>query len=514
MHPYQVAEIKPDHPAIIVAETGETVTYAQLEDRSSQGAQLLRHLGLKPQDNIALLLRNSPQYLEIYWASHRAGLYITPVSTHLKTQEVAYILNDCNATILIVSADLGETVVDLIARRSSLIPNVKYIYTLGERLDGVEAWEEAVKIHPTERITDEVSGTYMVYSSGSTGRPKGVVLHFEPGPIEENHPNEGGLKDRYGADGDSVYLCCGPLYHAAPLVSSTSTHRLGATLILMLKFDAERALQAIEKYTVTHAQFVPTMFVRFLKLPENVRLKYDCSSLKVAIHAAAPCPVDVKHAMLKWWGPIIHEYYSGSEANGQCYISPDEWLKKPGSVGQCMTGKLHICDDDGNELPAGETGLIYFEGGMDFSYRNDPEKTKASRHPTHPEWSKLGDVGHMDEDGYLFLTDRKDFTIISGGVNIYPRAAEDILVQHPKVIDVAVIGVPHEEFGEEVKAVVEPAVWDEAGPDLESELIAYCRSQISHIASPRSVDFIKTLPRMPSGKLSKKTIQDMYKEQS
>jgi acyl-CoA synthetase (AMP-forming)/AMP-acid ligase II len=293
-------------------------------------------------------------------------------------------------------------------------------------------------------------------------------------------------------------------------MTSIVTLRVGGTAVVLEKFDAERTLQAIQTWKVTAAQFVPTMFVRMLALPEEVRAAYDLSSLKRVTHAAAPCPVSVKRRMIEWLGPIVHEYYSGSEGNGQCAITPEEWLRKPGSVGKAVWGVLHICDESGDELAANQPGVIYFEGATSFSYRNDEAKTAKSRHPHHSDWSTIGDIGYVDEDGYLFLCDRKDFMIISGGVNIYPQAVEDLIIGHPKVLDAAVIGAPNDEFGEEVKAVVQPRDWADAGPSLASELIAYCEASVSKVSCPRSVDFVRELPRLPTGKLAKHEIRRPY----
>jgi acyl-CoA synthetase (AMP-forming)/AMP-acid ligase II len=318
----------------------------------------------------------------------------------------------------------------------------------------------------------------------------------------------------YGFDGDTVYLSPAPLYHAAPLRYNMTVQRLGGTCIVMEHFDEEQALQLIEKYKITHSQWVPTMFVRMLKLPEEVRTRYDVSSLRCAIHAAAPCPVPVKEQMIDWWGPVLYEYYAGTEGNGFVQLNSEEWLAHKGSVGRPLNCEIHICDDDGAEVPVGEAGTIYFEAddpdAPQFQYYNDEKKTRDSRHPKHKHWTTLGDIGRLDEDGYLYLTDRKAFMIISGGVNIYPQEAENLLITHPKVADVAVIGVPNTDFGEEVKAIVQPMDWADAGPELEEELIAFCQSELSKIKCPRSVDFDKELPRHPTGKLYKRLIRDKY----
>jgi acyl-CoA synthetase (AMP-forming)/AMP-acid ligase II len=300
------------------------------------------------------------------------------------------------------------------------------------------------------------------------------------------------------------------MYHAAPLRFSLAFHRVGSTVVVMERFDAEQALALIEEHRVTHSQWVPTMFIRMLKLPAEVRQRYDVSSLQVAIHAAAPCPVAAKEQMIEWWGPVLHEYYAGTEGNGFVYCNSEQWLDHKGTVGQALMGEIHIVGEDGEELPAGEPGTVYFGGGAEFSYHNDPEKTAASRDPKGRGWTTLGDVGYLDEDGFLYLTDRKAYMIITGGVNVYPQEAENVLALHPKVADVAVFGVPNEDFGEEVKAVVEPIAIDDAGPELERELIAYCREHLADVKCPRTIDFRPELPRHPTGKLYKRLLKDEY----
>jgi long-chain acyl-CoA synthetase len=316
------------------------------------------------------------------------------------------------------------------------------------------------------------------------------------------------MQAAYGFHQAMVYLTPAPLYHAAPLAFSMASIGFGGTLVVMEKFDPEQALALIDRYRVTHSQWVPTMFARIVKLPRETREAYDVSSLKLAIHAAAPCPPEIKRQMIDWWGDAIVEYYSGTEAVGTCLVTAKEWLAHPGTVGKAVSGKIHICDDDGNELPVGQTGLIYFSDGMPFEYHGDPEKTKSAKHKNG--WGTLGDVGYQDQEGYLYLTDRKDFMIISGGVNIYPAETESVLINHPAVTDVAVIGVPNEEFGEEVKAIVQPAGWHNAGPELAEELIKYCRDRLADVKCPRSVDFVEELPRLPTGKLQKKLIRAPY----
>ena len=363
---------------------------------------------------------------------------------------------------------------------------------------------------PATPVADEISGFHMIYSSGTTGRPKGIVLPFTPGPIDEFNALEGNMP-AYAMQ-PLVSLNCGPLYHGAPLSVMVCTQRLGGTFVTQAKFDAEGLLAAIERFGVNVAQFVPTMFVRMLALPDAVRAQYDVSSLKVALHAAAPCPVEIKRRMIDWWGPIIFEYYGSTEGVGATAITAEEWLRKPGSVGRSSLGPIHICDDEGRELPPGEAGTIWFEAlpGRGINYLNDAEKTKRATHPVHDNWFAVGDIGRLDEDGYLFLTDRKDFMIISGGVNIYPQAIEDCLIVHPKVLDVAVIGVANAEFGEEVKAIIQPRDGAEAGPGLEAELRDWVATRISKVTWPRSYEFVAELPRIPSGKLAKHELRKLY----
>ncbi|MDF2367438.1 AMP-binding protein [Sneathiella sp.] len=504
MHICEFAKTTPEKPAIIMGGSGETVTYKQLDDRSNQGAQYFRAQGLRLGDHIALLMENNPRFFEICWAAQRAGLYYTAISSRLTVEEAAYIINDCGAKIFITSAYKSELAKELIPH----IPNVETRLMTDGVIPGYDSFEEAVGAFPATPIEDECEGADMLYSSGTTGRPKGIKPTEIGNPLGTMDNLYNIVKNRYSIDDQSVYLSPAPTYHAAPLRYNMRVQRFGATCILMEHFDAEEYLKLVEKYNVTHSQLVPTMFVRMLKLPEEVRHRYDVSSLGVAIHAAAPCPEKVKREMMEWWGPILYEYYGGTEGNGYCAVTPDEWLAHPGTVGRALVGIVHILDEEGNELPTGETGAIYFSDGKDFSYHNDPERTAQSYNDQG--WSTLGDVGYLDEDGFLYLTDRQSYMIISGGVNIYPQEIEDLLLTHPKVYDAAVIGVPNEEFGEEVKAVIQPVDMKLAGDDLEAELIEFCRTNISHVKCPRSVDFEAELPRHPTGKLYKRLLKDKY----
>lgn len=505
MHPSITAQKTPDKPAIVMAASGETLTYRQLDERSNQGAQLFRELGLKFGDGIAIFMENNLRYLEICWAAQRAGLYFTCISSRLTAGEVEYIVRDSGAKMFIASNGLANVAGEL----AMLLADVARFSVDGAIL-GYRSYEESTAGMPCLRIADEVAGTAMLYSSGTTGRPKGVRRKLEGLPIDTPSPLAALCAALYGFNEDTIYLSPAPLYHAAPLAHSMAVHQLGGTVVVMEHFDAEDSLKAIETYKASGSQWVPTMFVRMLKLPDEARLKYDVSSMKSAIHAAAPCPIDVKRKMIEWWGPVIQEYYAGTEGNGFCYASSAEWLARPGTVGRSVLGEIHICDEHGDDVPTGEEGTIYFAGATNFEYHNDEKKTAESRHPAHPDWSTLGDVGKLDAEGYLYLTDRKAFMIISGGVNIYPQETENILIGHPKVADVAVIGVPNEEFGEEVKAVVQPAEWSDATPALAEELIAWCRERLSPLKCPRSIDFERELPRHPTGKLYKRLIRDRY----
>ena len=487
-----------------MARTGEVVTYRQLEDRSNQGAQLFRALGLKRGDVIALLLENCARYFEIYFAAQRSGLFVTAMSTRLSTGEAEYIVRDCGAKLLIVSASLAGQAEQLLIR----IPGLRSRFAVDGELPGHQSWARALAAQPARRIGDESAGRSMLYSSGTTGRPKGVRTELLDEAIDAPSPMMKTVAKLYALGPDTVYLSPAPLHHAAPLHFNLNVMRFGGTSVVMERFDAEEALALIERHRATHSQWVPTMFARMLKLPEETRERYDHSTLRVAIHAAAPCPVPVKQAMIAWWGPVLYEYYAATEGNGYVACDSQEWLARPGTVGRALLGELRILDDDGNRLPVGETGTIYFADGPAFEYHNDPVKTAASR--SREGWSTLGDVGYVDGDGFLFLTDRKHFMIISGGVNIYPQEVENLLVTHPKVADVAVIGVPNEEFGEEVKAVVQPMRMQDAGPELAAELIEFCRAHLSHLKCPRSIDFDPALPRHPTGKLYKRLLRERY----
>jgi len=502
MHPREAAARDPGKPAIIMSGSGAVLAYGELTERANRAAKLFRALGLAPGDGIALCMENHPRFFEVCWAAHDAGLYYTPISCRLRQEEIAYIVRDCGARAFITTAGMAREVAGL-----GLGPSVQ-CYMIDGTAQGFRSWEAALQSFPGVPLADDVQGVAMVYSSGTTGRPKGIRPPLPGLGVDQPAPLAAKLLELYRIDADTVYLSPAPLYHAAPLKFTLAVLAAGGTAVVMEKFDPEAALQCIDRHRVTHSQWVPTMFFRMLKLPAAIRAAYRGGSHRVAIHAAAPCPVEIKQRMLQWWGPIIYEYYSGSESIGMCAITPQEWLEHRGSVGRPMRGVLHIVDEQGVELPAGATGLVYFEAATPLRYHNDAEKT--ARAHNERGWATMGDIGHVDAEGYLYLTDRRDYVIISGGVNIYPREAEDLLETHPKVLDVAVFGVPNEEFGEEVKAVVVPRHMQEAGAQLQQELIDYCRARLSAIKCPRSVDFSSQLPREPTGKLLKKQLRQQY----
>ena len=502
MHPFHHAANQPDTPAIIMAGSGETLTYVQMEAQSNRIAHLLRGLGLVRGDTIAILMHNEIDFLPICWAAQRAGLVYVAMSTKLTADEAGYIAQDSSAKAIFCSPALAEVTV---AATPTLSPAARFC--TGAGAPGCTRLHDAIHNMPTTRIADESTGRDMLYSSGTTGRPKGVRGPLPEGPIDQVDALSGMVAALYQFAPGMKYLSPAPLYHAAPLRYCMSVHKFGGTVVVMEKFDPEAYLALVEKHHITHSQLVPTMFVRMLKLPEDVRTKYDLSSVKVAIHAAAPCPVDVKHAMIAWLGPVIFEYYSATEGAGFTAISPQEWLARPGSVGKSILGEIRVLDDDGNRLGPNEVGRIFFHGGGSFSYHNDPEKT-ASVMSEHG--ATFGDIGRVDEEGYLFLTDRAAFMIISGGVNVYPQEAENTLISHPEVADVAVFGIPDEVMGEAVHAVVQPRDMGRAGPDLEAELIAYVRERLSHVKCPKRIDFRAELPRHDTGKLYKRLLKDEY----
>ena len=507
MHPDLVAAKDPGRLAL-VTDDGATRTYAQLSASLWRIARLFRDLGLMPGDHIALCMENGPEMLEVLWGAHSAGLLYTACSTRLTPGELAYIVDDCDASAFIASAGLGEVAAAVLERT----PKVRHRLSVGGAIPGHAPLEQALAGRSGEPLGDALAGADMLYSSGTTGWPKGIAPRRVREPLYAPDFFTGvAQRTSAFADGD-IYLSPAPLYHAAPLRGCMSFQRLGGTVVLMRRFDPERVLALIQAHRVTHSQFVPTMFIRMLRLPREVREAYDVSSLRSVIHASAPCPIPVKRAMIDWWGPVINEYYGATEACGSTWITSEEWLAHPGSVGRAVVGRLHVLDADGNELGPREIGEIHFSDGPEFAYYKDAEKTAAVYRPGG--LATVGDIGWLDEEGYLYLTDRKAYTIIRGGVNVYPQEAENVLAAHPGVIDAAVFGIPDDDMGEQVKAVVVPMEMpaDAAGAEhLEASLIAHCRRHLASIKCPRSIDFRAELPRHETGKLYKRLLVDEYR---
>ncbi len=504
LYPGAHAVTDPDKPAVVMVDSGQIVTYSTLHADACRLASVLRDHGLGTGAHVALLMDNHPRFMSVVWGAHYAGLYYTAISTRLTTDEAAYVVNDCGATAFIATSSLAHLAGSIVEQT----PGVTLRLAIDGDIPGHDRYETVVDPVTPVLIPDASEGMDMLYSSGTTGRPKGIKVPLrgvDLGTADTLYLLVTGL---FGADEDTRYLCPAPLYHAAPLRYSLQIQRAGGTVVVMEHFDAAEALQAIEAHRITFAQMVPTMFVKMLKLPEAVRAAADVSSLRSVVHAAAPCPIAVKEQMIDWFGPVIHEYYAGTEGNGFCYTNSENWLAHRGSVGTSLLGPLHICDEQGIEVPTGESGTIYFESASRFEYHNDPGKTSDSYHPEG--WSTLGDVGYVDADGYLYLTDRKAYMIIRGGVNIYPQEAENVLTMHPQVADVAVFGIPDDEMGEEVLAVVEPADGIEPSDDLAAELLDYCRSHLARIKCPKRIDFRAELPRHPTGKLYKRLLKDEY----
>ena len=497
----------PDQPAIIMGSTGEIVTFAQYEARCNQVAHFLRAAGMRRGDHISVFMENSPQMLEIEGGAERIGLYYTLINSYLAPDEVAYIIANSRSRLLF-SSTAKRDVAEAAAIQN---PQLERGIMVGQGLSppGWESYEELVAGQPADPVPDESLGAAMLYSSGTTGQPKGVLRELPTVAPSEPLPVMEFVKSMFGFRAGMTYLNPAPLYHSAPQASVAASLRMGATTVIMEHFDAEHWLALVERYRVTNCQMVPVMFSRLLRLPEVVRARYDTSSLECIVHAAAPCPVHVKQGMIDWLGPIITEYYGATEANGFTFCDSQQWLAHPGTVGRCILGELLILDDLGNECPTGTDGTIWFRGATAFQYFQDPAKTADGRSGDGLA-STVGDVGHVDAEGYLYLTDRKTYMIISGGVNIYPQETENLLSGHPAVLDVAVIGVPNEDLGEEVKAVVQLVDPDRASPELADELIIYCRERLTHFKCPRTVDFVAELPRSATGKLYKRLLRDEY----
>jgi long-chain acyl-CoA synthetase len=494
----------PGKPAVIMAGSGETLSYGELVDSMNRLARVLRsHCAVG--DRVAMLMGNERDYFTVAWGVRRAGLRGVPVNWHLTSAEVAYMVDNSDAVALVVSSGLLHVAEEVRASNDRLV----ICLTNGEETTTFSSLPAALAGSSPEPLSDLTEGNLMFYSSGTTGYPKAIKRPLPEAPFGTFTNWEQLMQHQYGVTEDTVLLIPGPIYHAAPMGWSQGCQAIGGTVVPLERFDAEVALAAIAQYSVTHALFVPTHFVRMLNLPESVRAKYDVSSLRKVVHSAAPCPPHVKRAMIERFGPSIDEYYSATEAAGFTVVDSETWLRKPGTVGRSLSGTPHILDENGRELPVGETGAVYFEGVDSFEYHGDPGKT--SEFFNDRGWGCNGDMGWVDEDGYLFLADRRSHMIISGGVNIYPQESENVLFEHPSVADVAVIGVPNDEYGEEVKAVVE--LLPEAGEGNEAlaeELLAFCRSKLAHYKCPKTVDFVQELPRTPTGKVRKRDIRQAY----
>ena len=507
MHPSTHAQTNPDKPAYIMAATGETVSYKELDERSNQVAQLFRAGGLKPGDAIAIFMENNARYFEICWAAQRSGLYFTCISSRLTAGEIEYIAADCGAKMFFTSKALEKTARELIT--GNHLPGVARKFSIGGSVEGYEDFEPARDAMPKTRIADETAGMDMLYSSGTTGRPKGIRIPLTGGAIDEVASLTMLAQFLYSMDENVRYLSPAPLYHAAPLRYCMTVNRLGGTVIVMEHFDPEEALKAIEKHKITHSQWVPTMFVRMLKMPEDVRKKYDVSSLKVAIHAAAPCPIPVKEQMIEWWGPVINEYYGGTETGAVVFCNSQEYLAHPGTVGKAIDGaKVMVIDENGNELSRGATGEVVCRTSTipDFTYHGDDEKRRRAE---KVGLISLGDIGYLDEDGFLYLCDRAKDMVISGGVNIYPAEVEQTAMAHPAIRDCAIIGVPDEKWGEAVMAVVELREGVEFDAD---SFIAFCKERVGSMKAPKSVVVHDNMPRSAVGKVLKRTLRDQYWE--
>ena len=507
MYPGQHAQARLGQPAVVMAGSGESVSYRELEARSNRLAHLLRAAGLRRLDHYAVFMENHPRFVECCAAGERSGLYYTCINSFLTAPELAYIVNNSLSKVLITSQAKREIALAALAD----CPRVELCLVVDGPGEGtrVRNLDEATANSPATPLPDKSLGAAMLYSSGTTGRPKGVLRPLPDQPPAVPLSALAARLNVWRFREGQIYLSPAPLYHSAPLAGVGGTIRRGGTAIVMERFDPERFLALVERYRVTHTQLVPTMFSRMLKLPEAVRRRYDLTSLEVAIHAAAPCPIPVKQAMIDWWGPIILEYYSATEAMGMTVCDSAEWLAHPGTVGRSVFGELLVLDEAMREVPPGTTGKLWFKTASPFEYFNDPARTAEANSPDGA-MSTLGDIGYVDEDGYVYLTDRASFMIISGGVNIYPQECENLLVTHPKVADAAVFGAPNEEMGEEVKAVVQLAPGFEPGPAIEAELIAFCRANLAHHKCPRSIDFEAELPRLPTGKLYKASLRERY----
>ena len=496
MAPAFWAERQPDKTAIFEM-TGPTRTFGQLNANANRIARLLRDRGLKPGDSVALVCPNRAEFADVLFGCQRSGLRMTPVNWHMTPDEIAYVIDNCEATALFADAQVAG-----VQQAADQCPNLAVRIAIGASLPGFVDFDQALAPWSGEDITDPVRGHTMLYSSGTTGRPKGV--HKPNAPIPTYDP---------AYQDDDVHLCTGPAYHASPMAGDVRKALVnGVPTVLLDRWDSEKVLGAIERHRVTRSHFVPIMFQRLLSLPEETRTAYDLSSLRRISHGAAPCPPEVKQAMITWLGPVLFEYYAGSEGGVGFWVTSQDWLKKPGTVGKRPDPlAAKILDDEGRELPPGQAGTIYMrledQGG--FEYFKDTAKTDSGR---RDGYFTMGDVGYFDEDGYLFLTGRSAETIIVGGVNIYPQEIDNELIKHPAVADSCTVGVPHAEYGEEVRAVIELAPGYGPSDALKDEILAYARTAVAKYKVPRDLDFVGHLPRSEAGKIQRNKVRAPYWE--
>ena len=489
----------------VMSDGSATLTEAELETQSIQFANLLLTAGLKKGNRVAVLMENNLHWFVALMGIRRAGMMAVPVNWHLKSSEVRFILENSDSKAILS----GDGQLPLASEAIEGNSNIVLRMTTGAAAHGFSSFSDEVAKQSDKPRLPEMDGGVMLYSGGTSGRPKGIIRTRSDVPFKTPTSVEALLTRLYGLAGDTIYLCPAPLYHAAPIGWTVATILAGGCVVVMRSFDPSDALRALEKWSVTHVQFVPTHMVRLLKLDEEVRASADLSSLRVVVHAAAPCPPTVKRQTIEWLGPIVYEYYSGSEGCGFTAIDSEDWLAHPGSVGRSERGPIHIIDPDtGEELPVGSIGLVFFELGEPFEYHKEPERTAECF--TAEGWGTHGDLGRIDEEGYLYLVDRLSNMIISGGVNIYPQEIENLLISHPAIADVAAIGVPNDDFGEEVKAVVELTPEGRQSPPDPETIIQFCRDNLAHFKCPRSVDFVDALPRYPNGKLLKRDLRGRY----
>lgn len=504
MHPFIHSTATPDKPAVIVGDA--TLTYAELDTFSRRLAAALFATGIARGDTIAIMTPNCTSFFVIAWAAQRSGLYYVPLGYHLRASEIAYVLADSGAKAFFVADKFAMQALEALAALKEKAPAL--LVGVGSRLADMPCFGEMIATQ-RQPLSGDVEGGDLLYTSGTTGRPKGVKRALDFAPLGSDVRRVTRLRELFEMDQDTVFYTPAPVYHAAPLRFAMTVLRLGGTLVLTERFDPETALHVLVDHRVTHSQWVPTMFVRLLRLSDEQRAAYHAPAHRKAIHSGAPCSAQVKRGMIDWWGPILHEYYSGTESVGFTHVTSQEWLRHPGTVGRPWGCQIHVLGEDDIELAPGEIGNIYFEGKSGLSYHNDAEKTRQAH--SRQGWATMGDIGHVNEDGYLFLSDRKNFVIVSGGVNIYPKEIEETIEANPDVFEAAVFGLPDPEYGEIVQAVVQLHEDCEASPDLAAALFAAVKAKLASYKCPKYLAFEKDFPRLPNGKLQKHVLRDRYK---